>query len=843
MTTRATTARDDGRGDFERRAREDGDAREGIDMAASTAETRDSPRARLLESGYASDDDEDGGRDAREAREERGGAVSRRKTFAARTHSLYLGLELERADEEEECESLDFHDVDSHWARRSRGRFPRGWAKWIVAAVIGVIVGLIAFAIDVAVSALFRGRRALFELCRDRVHLALAVFAHIALGVVTAAFAGLLTVYMSPSAKGSGVHYVMAVLNGVHVPKAFDGLTLVVKSIGTIFAVGSGLMIGPEGPLVHIGAAIAMQFTHGGSFGMAELFRSDEDRSDFISAGVSAGLGAAFGAPIGGVLFSLEEASSFWRESTTQRALFSSTIATFVLSVCRAVMSGSAVKEHTAMKQPGLIALGEFDATYYLVEMPFFGALAGVCGVISGLITKLIVVLSEFAPIRNSHRFAQVVVVTAATLGAFYLAAAAGSCVKTSPDETTKWSEASIRLWCKPGEYADVGSILLANKQDVISWVLGAPANAHAAHALLVAFFITLFGMVSAANLFVPAGLFMPTILWGGLLGRFTAILVERSLSPLGGEIKCNHHAYALVGSAAALAGTFRATVSVVIILLEGVGKSAFLFPLLTAVACSNFTRRMFGASLYVEQLRQAKIPFLHTKPPKSLDDTLCASDVCSRDIVYFRTIEKVGVIEDALANTRHNGFPVCSSKSKRVLGVVLRKQLLVLLSRRAFVENLVHAPRAEDGLADESVLGGRTPDDVVSLRVAEYCKELSRVMRRYHNRGTDDDRHGRRATSSIIAMLGLTDVERERRCDLGVFMQLAPPTTRADASARAAWETFTRLSLRHLPVVSDDDRGAVIGMITRIDLIVAAARRPSTHGGDGDDDGDEDGV
>ncbi|OUS44154.1 chloride channel [Ostreococcus tauri] len=759
-------------------------------MAASTAETRDSPRARLLESGYASDDDEDGGRDAREARDERGGAVSRRKTFAARTHSLYLGLglgglELERADEEEECESLDFHDVDSHWARRSRGRFPRGWAKWIVAAVIGVIVGLIAFAIDVAVSALFRGRRALFELCRDRVHLALAVFAHIALGVVTAAFAGLLTVYMSPSAKGSGVHYVMAVLNGVHVPKAFDGLTLVVKSIGTIFAVGSGLMIGPEGPLVHIGAAIAMQFTHGGSFGMAELFRSDEDRSDFISAGVSAGLGAAFGAPIGGVLFSLEEASSFWRESTTQRALFSSTIATFVLSVCRAVMSGSAVKEHTAMKQPGLIALGEFDATYYLVEMPFFGALAGVCGVISGLITKLIVVLSEFAPIRNSHRFAQVVVVTAATLGAFYLAAAAGSCVKTSPDETTKWSEASIRLWCKPGEYADVGSILLANKQDVISWVLGAPANAHAAHALLVAFFVTLFGMVSAANLFVPAGLFMPTILWGGLLGRFTAIL-------------CNHHAYALVGSAAALAGTFRATVSVVIILLEGVGKSAFLFPLLTAVACSNFTRRMFGASLYVEQLRQAKIPFLHTKPPKSLDDTLCAADICSRDIVYFRTIEKVGVIEDALANTRHNGFPVCSSKSKRVLGVVLRKQLLVLLSRRAFVENLVHAPRAEDGLADESVLGGRTPDDVVSLR---------------------------------------------RRCDLGVFMQLAPPTTRADASARAAWETFTRLSLRHLPVVADDDRGAVIGMITRIDLIAAAARRPSTHDGDDDDDDDEDGV
>ena len=106
-------------------------------------------------------------------------------------------------------------------------------------------------------------------------------------------------------------------------------------------------MIGPEGPLVHIGAGVAMQFVHGAS-GTADLFQSDLDRSDFVSAGVAAGLAAAFGAPIGGVLYSLEEASTFWKASTTKRALLSATIATFVLAILRRW----SVAGHTAMKSP-----------------------------------------------------------------------------------------------------------------------------------------------------------------------------------------------------------------------------------------------------------------------------------------------------------------------------------------------------------------------------------------------------------------------------------------------------------------------------------------------------------
>ena len=54
---------------------------------------------------------------------------------------------------------------------------------------------------------------------------------------------------------------VMAYLNGIFIPHLLCMRTLVAKIVGTTCGILSSLAVGPEGPMVHIGAAVASVMT------------------------------------------------------------------------------------------------------------------------------------------------------------------------------------------------------------------------------------------------------------------------------------------------------------------------------------------------------------------------------------------------------------------------------------------------------------------------------------------------------------------------------------------------------------------------------------------------------
>lgn len=174
-------------------------------------------------------------------------------------------------------------------------------------------------------------------------------------------------------------------LNGVKVPRVVRIKTLCVKVIGVITSVVGSLAGGKEGPMIHAGSVVAAGISQGKSttfrrdFGILRYFRDDHEKRDFVVGGASAGVAAAFGAPIGGVLFALEEAASFWNPNLILRTLIAAIISSFTLNLVLSLYHGL-----NTFSYPGLFNLGQFEALpYSYYEIPVFmlmGCIGGILG-------------------------------------------------------------------------------------------------------------------------------------------------------------------------------------------------------------------------------------------------------------------------------------------------------------------------------------------------------------------------------------------------------------------------------------------------------------------------------
>jgi len=99
-----------------------------------------------------------------------------------------------------------------------------------------------------------------------------------------------------PAAAGSGIPEIIGFLNGTRIKDIFKMQTLIVKFLSCAFAVGCGMPVGYEGPMIHLGSLVAAgmsQFksaTFECTLPFFSRFRNSEDRRNFISAGAAAGI-------------------------------------------------------------------------------------------------------------------------------------------------------------------------------------------------------------------------------------------------------------------------------------------------------------------------------------------------------------------------------------------------------------------------------------------------------------------------------------------------------------------------------------------------------------------------
>jgi chloride channel protein, CIC family len=118
-------------------------------------------------------------------------------------------------------------------------------------------------------------------------------------GAIFVGVSAALTRRIARESAGSGIQEVEGILAGTLPPIRWRRV-LPVKFFGGLLALSAGLLLGREGPTIHMGAAIAA--------GVAERSRAPRERLRLLlGAGAAAGLAVAFRAPLAGILFAVEE--------------------------------------------------------------------------------------------------------------------------------------------------------------------------------------------------------------------------------------------------------------------------------------------------------------------------------------------------------------------------------------------------------------------------------------------------------------------------------------------------------------------------------------------------------
>ncbi|MFE0578476.1 ClC family H(+)/Cl(-) exchange transporter [Streptomyces sp. NPDC058874] len=344
-----------------------------------------------------------------------------------------------------------------------------------------------------------------------------------------------------PHAAGSGIQHVEAVWRGES--QGHPARLLPAKFAGGVVGIGSGLVLGREGPIVHMGAAI------GAVAGRRGRLDAGDARMLHTALG-GAGLAVAFTAPLGGLLFVCEEVTGTVRPRLVLLTIVGTVTA---VSVSQLIVGDGLVLPMPAVPAPPLWMLPVFL----------------LCGVTAGALgagySALVVGTLEVC-----DRLTQVpLVVRAAVIGALV-----GALMAFDPLLTGGGDQLSERL------------------------LAGGSLTGAALVVCLVVRFVA--GPLSYAAA-TPGGLFAPLLALGALWGTLT----HAAAFPLLPAGTAGPAAFAAVGMAAVFTAVVRAPLTGVALVTEMTGTGALLLPLLTACFAAAVTADRLGSAPLYDTLRR----------------------------------------------------------------------------------------------------------------------------------------------------------------------------------------------------------------------------------------------
>lgn len=366
-----------------------------------------------------------------------------------------------------------------------------------------------------------------------------------------------------------------------------------VKASTLILSVASGLAIGKEGPYVHIASAIANVIArqspkHVGS-----------THHQILGAGAASGIAVAFRAPISGMFFVLEEVSYYFPSKVFLPTLAASTIAATSLRL----FNGT---EQTVVFQV------HYSSEWHIIELGLF-LLLGLSG--GALGAAFIKATRLWARHVRSRRFlrrsplGEVALIALLTrLATFW-----NRYTKQRPDRLL-YELFSDCIDTKDSEFCSSSGLI---QPDLSQSLL----------ALIIKAILT----TITFGLKVPAGIYIPSMILGALLGRLFGTAVQYPLSIVvaggssifgldianGGEsgFRVVPGVYALLAAAAMMCGVTRLTVTIVMIVFELSGSIDYIIPVTVTVLAVKWTAdALEPRSIYDHLTEVNHYPFLSNK-------------------------------------------------------------------------------------------------------------------------------------------------------------------------------------------------------------------------------------
>eukprot|EP01105_Mastigella_eilhardi_P024916 TRINITY_DN6606_c0_g1_i1.p1 TRINITY_DN6606_c0_g1~~TRINITY_DN6606_c0_g1_i1.p1 ORF type:complete len:832 (+),score=195.24 TRINITY_DN6606_c0_g1_i1:40-2496(+) len=521
---------------------------------------------------------------------------------------------------------------------------------FVFLVLLGFVCGCVSYAMDLYIKLMYSFRRAGVL----RINYYGAKYIYWAATMVFSVFCSFVLAKLvnPPFTLGSGVPEMKTLMSGIEMPGYLAFKTLVGKVLSLSCAIGSGMFVGKQGPMVHIGAMISHALLQVPGF--HDMTRSRPLRSQLLATGMVAGISSHFGTPIGGLMFSIEVATSFVATNT------------YWFGCVAAVVGAITTRLYYNLFEDNYNLWGPFfhssspvpeKRIHYVYSM-----LICVCIGVSSAPLAVLFIKAHWVLAKLRKRFPRFPLFYWPSL--YLLAVAIGTAVVTFPELFGDYMSLTPYQTIKDLISQDLTSSTCAAK-DWDRWnVIGS---------ILILMFCRFVLTVLTVSAPIPCGLYVTNLvigmLWGRLIGEF--LKYSDTDFPTG--------VFAMAGGAAYV-GCLTHTISSAVIVMELTGQTSNLMEVLAATVAGLFVMGLLSRSIFDVMIGLRGLPYL---PDVELDENARVADVMAPGPLFVTRLPTIEELSQLCAKIGEKaGQPVIAVVSdadqKLFLGALTKDQLKV---------------------------------------------------------------------------------------------------------------------------------------------------------------------